>query len=260
MVTYLVNDHTAWITLASPATGNTLHQESLCLLKQYIDAARQDCGVRLIILQGQTQVFCRGMDFTKLLHQAAVEEFTTPYMDTVMALRDCEKPVLTFVDGDVLAGGMGLVCASDIVLATENASFGLSEVFFGLIPAYVLPLLLERVPFKKARYLALSARRIKADEAHTIGLVDEVIPAAQSRAKLREYRQRLLFSSPDALGLVKSYTDTLLTADLKRAMLKARIQLEKLLMDKQTITTIREFQEGGSMPWNVGSRKQEARS
>jgi polyketide biosynthesis enoyl-CoA hydratase PksH len=254
-VHYEIEKHTAFITLNTPETGNTVNCENLELIKDYIREAVTDDGVRAIVLQGKDGVFCRGMDFTMLFKPLASVHFTVPYMETVLAIHNAEKPVICLVDGEVLAGGMGLVCASDIVLCSETATFGLSEVYFGLVPAYVFPLLLERVAFKKARYLAISSRKIDAREALSIGLADDVVPSHAMKRTLKEYLQRILFSSPEAISLVKRYSDTLLEQELSSALGKARIQLESLLKNKKNLDAIKAFQAGEPLPWSMSYRK-----
>jgi enoyl-CoA hydratase/carnithine racemase len=255
LVTYSVNRHIAFITLSSPGTGNTVNHENLGLMTHYIQTACGDDDIRALVLRGSGGVFCRGMDFNVLLTGEYADGFTLPYMEAVLSIRNSPKPVIAVVDGDVLAGGMGIVCASDIVIATEHARFGLSEVFFGLIPAYVFPLLLERVSFKKARYLAISSRKINPDQAHGIGLVDEVVPRDILEKTLKGYFQRILFGSPEAISLVKTYSDNLLEKDLESALHKARRQLETLLTDKNKREAIRAFQNGEPLPWSLSYRK-----
>jgi len=255
LVMYKTEKHTAFITLNSPHTGNTVNRENLGLITHYIQMAIHDDDIRAIVLKGKDGVFCRGMDFHLVFNEPETDTFTTPYMETILAIRNAIKPVICVIDGEVLAGGIGLVCASDIVLCTETSHFGLSEVYFGLIPAYVFPLLLERIPFKKARYMAISARKIDAGEAHTIGLVDEVVPGDSLMKKVSEYLQRILFSSPDAISLVKRYSDTLCERELPKAMEKARTQLEALLQNKQNLKAIRAFQNGEKLPWSINYRK-----
>ena len=117
------------------------------------------------------------MDFKNLLknvNQGIKDEFHEPYKDVVKIIRNSTKPIIAKIDGDVLAGGMGIALACDIILATNRSLFGLSEVLFGIIPAYVFPLLLERVNYKKARFLILTSKRLNANDAMKYGIIDEI--------------------------------------------------------------------------------------
>ena len=144
-VLYDLHNHVARIKLNRPKQGNVVNEDNLGLLNQYLDDAVNDENCRVIVIEGSCGVFSRGMDFKNLLKNSGEEislEFSRPYIDGVMKIRNSPKPVIAAIDGEVLAGGMGIALSCDIVLATEQSLFGLSEVIFGLIPAYVLPFLL----------------------------------------------------------------------------------------------------------------------
>jgi enoyl-CoA hydratase/carnithine racemase len=146
---------------------------------------------------------------------------------------------------------VGLVCACDIVVATEAASFELSEVLFGLIPANVLPYLLAlRVPPQKARYLVLSSPRITASEALRLNLVDELLPSTQAaERRLREIFGRLLRSSPRALSQAKDFTAALIGKTPGQAAALARRRLLRLLRDPQALQGVKAFRDGDLPPW-----------
>lgn len=241
------------IILNNPEKGNVVNDDNLMLLKKFITEANNSDNCRVIVLRGKDKVFSRGMDFSNMIKHSdgLKEDFSRPYLDAVLAIRNSSKPVIAAIDGDVLAGGMGLMLASDIIIATKNSIFGLSEVLFGLIPALVFPLLLERVTLKKARYLILSSKRIGAEDALSIGMVDEVVEDDKFERKLKEYYKRLLYSSPDALSLVKSYSDKISDSKIEEKLDIANKQLTKLLQDKKNVDAIKDFIEGEKLPWAV---------
>jgi methylglutaconyl-CoA hydratase len=246
--------HIARIRLNRPKQGNVVNEDNLSLLFQYIEEAnrREDC--RAIVIEGSGGVFCRGLDFTNLLKHADKEidiAFSEPYVRAVMAIRNSARPVIAAVDGDVLAGGTGLAFASDILLATRRSVFGLSEVIFGLIPAYVFPFLLERVAFKKARSIVLSSKKFTAEEFYRIGIVDDLAEDDKLEKMLTGYLKRLLCSAPSALALTKSYSDRILHQDIREALKTAAMQLTSLLNNKENIKAIRGFMEGEPIEWMV---------
>lgn len=89
-------------------------------------------------------------------------------------LAESSKIIVAKVQGKVNAGGIGLVAGSDLVVADNEASFALSELLFGLLPAMVLPFLIQRVGLQRAKLLALTTQPIQAAEAQRWGLVDEI--------------------------------------------------------------------------------------
>ena len=90
---------------------------------------------------------------------------TQMYMDTLRRITLFSKVVISCVDGQVLAGGVGLVACSDLVIATSKAEFGLSEALWGLLPAMVLPYLIRKVGVQKAYFMTLTTIRISVEEA-----------------------------------------------------------------------------------------------
>jgi methylglutaconyl-CoA hydratase len=245
------------ITLNSPETGNVVNNDNLPLLHGFLEEAIASSECRVIVIQGRDGIFCRGMDFNNAVNSAKgpiSKEWSAPYKSVVTTIRNSPKPVIAKADGDVLAGGMGILLACDIILATERSIFGLSEILFGLIPAYVYPLLLDRLPFKKARFLVLSSKRMNAVEAHDHGIIDELVPDEKIEKVTKDYIKRLLFSSPEALALTKTYSDTIWNRQFSEAIDIAQEQLTGLLNNKDTIAAIEQFLDGEKPPWAVPYR------
>ena len=254
-VLYDVHSHVARITLNDPKRGNVVNLENLNRIYDLVDRAEQDDECRAIVIEGSGGVFSRGMDFGFMLDKRDKEgidaDFGAPYARCVLKIRNAVKPVIAAVDGEVVAGGTGLALACDVILATERTRFGLTEVLFGIIPAYVFPLLLERVSLKRARYLVLTSEKLSAEEARTFGIFDQVVPDDRLEKALSATLKRLLFASPDALAVVKTYSDDIFSERLTTAMEKAAHKLSTLLEDQRNTDAIKGFMEGDKMPWVV---------
>lgn len=259
-VLYEVKKNIAWLTLNKPEKGNVVNNENLPLIYQYIKEANNSSDCRVIVIQGKDGVFCRGMDFLNLIKNAKAgeikKEFTDPYKFAVKAIRNSDKPVIGAIDGEVLAGGMGLALACDIVIATERSTFGLSEVLFGIIPAFVFPFLLERVSYKRARYLVLSSKKISSQEAYYFGIVDEVVSEDKLTKNIKNVIKRLLYSSPDALSLTKKYSEILTNNKIDEAIEYAQKQLTDLLNIEKNINVIKSFIEGEKPEWAISYTNQ----
>lgn len=254
-VLYELNSYVGWITLNVPERGNVVNNDNLPLIKKFIDESNNNPECRVIVLQGRDGVFSRGMDFMNLIRNSKggeiKSEFTDPYKEAVLAIRNSDKPVIGVIDGDVLAGGMGLALSCDIVISTQRSVFGLSEVLFGIIPAFVYPFLLERVSYKQARYMVLSSKRFNANDALRMGLIDELVEEDKLNKTVKDTIKRILFSSPDALALVKRYSDKLTDNKIVDAVNYAQKQLTELLNVEKNVNTIKAFTEGESAPWVV---------
>jgi enoyl-CoA hydratase/carnithine racemase len=252
-VLYEVHSHVARITLNNPEKGNVVNLDNLDLLYDCIERAEADGDCRAIVIEGCDGVFSRGMDFGYMLDKAGREgidvDFGAPYARAVLKIRESKLPVIAAVDGEVVAGGTGLALAADIVIATERSVFGLTEVLFGIIPAYVFPLLLERVSLKRARYLVLTSEKLTAADAVTFGLFDQVVPDDRLEKALTGTLKRLLFASPEALATVKTYSDGIFRKKMDDAMKRAALQLSSLLADRRNTDAITAFMAGDKMPW-----------
>lgn len=251
----------SFITLNNPQNGNAVNNDNLPLLFDHIKESIDSDECRIIVIQGKDKVFCRGMDFKNLIKNTDFNakiknEFTDPYKNVVKIIRNSPKPVIAAIDGDVLAGGMGIALSCDIILSTKSSIFGLSEVLFGIIPAYVFPVLLERVSYKRARYMILSSKRFTAQEAYEFGMVDNIADDDKLDKTLKNYLKRLLYSSPNALALTKEYSDKLSDNDIDRSLDIAQKQLTELLNNKDNINTIKLFLEGEKPKWAVSYKSE----
>jgi methylglutaconyl-CoA hydratase len=117
----------------------------------------------------------------------------------------CPKPVVARVQGAALGGGFGLVCACDVAIGADNASFAVSEARFGILPATIGPYLVNAVGKRQARRLALTTTRIRADEALAIGLLHRVVEAEALDAAVDETVDELLAGGPNAQREIKAY-------------------------------------------------------
>jgi enoyl-CoA hydratase/carnithine racemase len=200
----------------------------------------------MLTLRGGRDVFCEGMDFAELASGACEREGIELYASVLEALRNHPLPVIAVVEGRAMAGGVGLVAACDAVLASDRATFTLSELLFGLIPAVVLPFLLERVPAQKARLWAMTARTLSAHEAREIGLVDDVGPPEQVQRTLHSWTRRLARSKPAAVASWKSLTARLAITGLAAATAVGVARMA----DPEVRSAVRQFVEEGVAPWH----------
>jgi polyketide biosynthesis enoyl-CoA hydratase PksH len=154
--------------------------------------------------------------------------------------------VVSVARGRVNAGGIGFLCASDIVLADRSITCGLSELLFGLFPAMVLPFLIRRVGLQKANYLTLMTRPIGVDEALSNGLVDAVEDDAQ--ALLRKHLLRLRRLSKPAIARYKSYLAQL-TGEPERSREAALAANRDLFRNPEIQRNIHRYVTEAKFPW-----------
>jgi enoyl-CoA hydratase len=149
------------------------------VLRGMLDALRSPGAARVVLVTSAGEkVFCSGADLVAMAPNATgleVHEGRGLLREVVLEMRDCPLPVVASVQGLCLAGGVGLVLGCDIVVASDNAAFGLPEVDLGLWPFMVSALLGRHVSPKRAMEMMLSARRVPAREALEMGLISRVV-------------------------------------------------------------------------------------
>jgi methylglutaconyl-CoA hydratase len=136
-------------------------------------------------------------------------------------VHSCSKPVIARVQGDAFGGGVGLVAACDLVIASDNVSFGLSEVRLGIVAATISPHLVRAMgPRQAARYM-LTAEKFSAAQAKTLGLVHELVAAEGLDLETERQARVLLAASPDALAATKRLLADVVEAPMDDVLLAA---------------------------------------
>lgn len=250
VVEYQISSGVAEITLSSPENGNALNLSLLKQLSQCVKQAIVDESCRVIVISAVGADFCKGLDLECTFAQdgGSHPELFKTLRDCLTLIYSSSKPVIACVEGNVTAGGVGLVAACDLVLATENVVFMVSEVILGLIPAVIAPFILRRLTPARLRYMTLSTRGINALEAREFGLVDEVATAGMSLTLDRQL-QRLFRSCPRAIAQSKLYLEQLEANDLREQTDIALNQIISWLEQPHIVEAVRTFTEGFSPPW-----------
>jgi len=199
-VLYEKKDAIAYVTLNRPKVLNALSQRTWEDLRAAFEDARDDAAVRGVILTGAgDKAFIAGADISELAHVTSVEaEKSSSYGQEVLNLvENLGKPVIAAINGYALGGGCETAMACTIRIAVENAKFGQPEVTLGLIPGGGGTQRLPRLVGKgRALQLILSGGMINAQEAYRIGLVNEVVPAAQLITRAEAILNQIFRNAP----------------------------------------------------------------
>lgn len=200
------------ITLNRPGKRNALSRALIAELAEALDSAAADGALRAVVLAAEGPVFCAGMDLAEMQDRAGQpgaeglwRDDTRVYRDLVVRLLTLPVPTLAVVQGPVLAGGVGLVLACDLVLAAEPAFFALPEPKRGITAAIVTPLLTYRIGAGPAGYFLLAGRNVSALDAHRFGLCHEVVPTEDLAPRQQEMIESILTGSPAALKITKEH-------------------------------------------------------
>jgi enoyl-CoA hydratase len=166
------------VTLNRPRVMNAINSALVGELRQAIDEFEADAKIAVIILTGSERVFASGADVTELRSISFPDSYLRDIFAGIDRLGEVRKPTIAAVAGYVLGGGCELAMACDLIIAADNAKFGLPEVSLGIIPGFGGTQRLTRFVGKaKAMDLVLTGRMMDAAEAERTGLVSRVVPA-----------------------------------------------------------------------------------
>lgn len=234
---------------------NSITPEFLNELNEVLHQVERDNACKIVILQGQAGIFCTGMDLDAAVSreeaqgtpsQPMTDLSSGGYMQTLRRLSLISRVIVSNVDGQVMAGGVGIAAASDLVIATPRSQFSLSEALWGLMPSMVIPYLIRRVGFQKAYRMTLTTMPVPAAEARDYGLVDEL--TENPPETLRQFQQRLLKLETSTIGNIKSYFRKmwLVTEELENM---AAAETARLMSEPAVRENISNFVKYKKFPW-----------
>ena len=219
----------ARITLSQPEVRNAFSDEVIA----EITAAFLEVGnrpeVRAVVLAAQGPAFCAGAnlnwmrrmaDYTRAENVADAGKLA----EMLRVIYECPKPTIARVQGDVYAGGMGLVAACDMAVSVDTAGFCLSEVKLGLIPATISPYVIRAMGARAAHRYFLTAERFDAPEALRIGFVHALVSADALDAKVDELLKALTSASPNAVRACKKLVLDVAERDINAGLIAATVE------------------------------------
>ncbi len=232
--------HMARVVLSRPEVRNAFNSVLIQELAEAFAELSRDTRVRCIVLAGDGPAFCAGGDLNWMRQMAdytreqniADASKLAGMLKTIYA---CPKPTIAAIHGDVFAGGMGLVSACDIAVSVDGATFCLSEVKLGLIPATISPYVIRAMGPRAAHRYFLTAERFDAAEALRIGFVHEVVPPELLSLRVEAIAQALVGAGPAALAACKR---------LLHDVAEREIEAELVAMTVKGIADIRASDEG----------------
>ncbi len=198
----------ARVTLNRPEVRNAFNEGLIAELTTAFTTLGARTDLRAIVLAAEGKAFCAGADLNWMKAMAGYSwdenhADATRLADMLWALYSCPLPVIARVQGDVYAGGVGLVACADIVVAVDTAGFCLSEAKLGLLPATIGPYVVKALGEQASRRYFITAERFSAADAQRLGLVHEVVAADALDAKVAELTTALAANGPAAVRACK---------------------------------------------------------
>jgi len=194
---------------------NALPSEGWAHLARTIRALGEDEKVRVVVLGGTGRGFCAGVDIKELARDGSlITKVNRGCYDSFAAVYDCPVPVIAAVHGFCLGGGIGLAGSSDIVIASEDATFGLPEIDRGAMGAATH--LMRMFPVQKVRRMFFTGQPITAAEAYRLGALESVVKREEVLPAARALAENIAAKSPRAVRLAKWALNGIDTIDIKK--------------------------------------------
>jgi methylglutaconyl-CoA hydratase len=209
------------VTLNRPDVHNAFNQTMLQELIDVLEAAAEQ-DVRMVVLTGSGKSFCAGADLNwmrEVVHFTYEKNLASSRKVSACfsSLYSFPRPTVAMVNGAAIGGGVGLVAACDIAIASSTARFSLSEVTLGLVPACISPYVLKKIGEGGCRELFLSGERFDAQKAKELRLVNRVVEPDILPAAVESMVTRLLAGGPEAQRTVKELLTKVSEMDLEGA-------------------------------------------
>lgn len=201
----------AAVTLNRPKVNNAYNAELVSALGEVFASLQNNPALRLVVIRGNGPHFQAGADLNWLREVGAMDEqdnlaTSTATATLVRALDDFPIPTMALIHGACIGGGTGIACACDIVLASEDAVFAITEARWGAIASIIFPHLNAAIGVRNVRRYALTGEKFNAEKAQTMGLVHEVVPVGELDARAAPIIDNILRCGPNAVSASKYWS------------------------------------------------------
>lgn len=245
-------DRAFWITINRPEKRNAINADVVAGIAAGYRAAHDDADVRVIVLTGAgDKAFCAGADLANT-GSAFAQDFSKPnvdYADLLRLSQNATKPAIARINGTCMAGGMGLLCMTDMAVAADHALFGLPEVKVGVFPMQVMSLLQSIAPRRLIAEWSLTGEPFDAHAAQAAGLLNYVVPAAELDAKIDWLVGRIIDKSPTAIRRGKYAMRAIASMSFDESIAYTESQIVLLSMTEDAKEGLTAFAEKRKPSW-----------
>ena len=223
-------------------------------LTEALETSARDDATRVVLLASEGSHFCAGGDLGWMKSQFGADRDSKirearRLAGMLKTLNNLPKPVIVRVQGDAYGGGLGLMAAADIVVASDNARFALSETRLGLIPAVIGPFIIAKIGGARVREIFITGSRMDATRARNLGLVSQVVPADELDAVVRQEIDTALKASPEAMSRAKQLCRKITAANLDAQIESAITALADCWDNEETQAGLKAFFDKSPPPW-----------
>ncbi len=237
-----------WIIINREERRNAMNADVIARISQGISEAVDSGEVRAIVLTGAgDKAFCAGADLTKGVKGFAFDvDFSRPrhyIVQLFKQLLDCPLPVIARVNGHVMAGGFGLLCACDMAIAADDIRIGTTESKIGLTPMMILPYMIRSLPPRKLQEMCITGEQFTAADGLEWGLFNYLAPRAELDEKTDWLLSRVVDKSPTAIRLGKQAFAAMRDMSLPQALEYAQSMVPVMSSTQDAAEGLAAFQE-----------------
>jgi enoyl-CoA hydratase/carnithine racemase len=243
-----------WITINRKARRNAVNEAVITAIGGGIEQACADDAVRAIVLTGAGEkAFCAGADLQKNTQGGAFEvDYSRPrhyFVDLFKQMQTCPLPLVARVNGHVMAGGFGLLCACDMAVAADDIRFGTPESRVGLAPMMILPYMMRLIPPRRLQEMAITGEHFTAAEALEWGIVNYAVPRGELDQRLDWLLGRITNKSPTSIRLFKQAFNAMRDMSLNEGLEYAQAMVPVMSGTADAAEGISAFQEKRQPDW-----------
>ena len=253
-----IEQHVATVTLNRPEIRNAFNDEMIAELTHAFKTLGNDEQVRVIVLAAAGKAFCAGADLNWMRAMAdySYEENLADADKLAQMLKtiyECPKPTIAAVQGDVYAGGMGLVAVCDVAIAVRIANFCLSEVRLGLAPATISPYVIKALGARASQRYFLSAEVFDAKKARQLGFVHERVSEESLDDAVAVFCDKVVKNSPDAVKTCKRLLHEVTGAPITDELIAATVKgIADIRSSEQGKEGVQAFLQRRKPDWLIG--------
>jgi methylglutaconyl-CoA hydratase len=238
----------ATITLDRPEQRNALSVDLVNSLGDHLSEAQRTGGTRVVVLTNSGPAFCAGADLKRGTSPAVAEARWT-LAEIFRLITDGARPVIAKIAGHCMGGGVGLAAACDLSVAADDVQFGFTEVRRGVAPAIISVICLAKLRRADAAELFLTGRKISADHAARVGLINLAVPRAGLEAATSELTGDVLAGAPGALAAAKRLLREVPGMEREAAFAWTSQLSAKLFASDEAVAGMAAFRDKSDPPW-----------
>lgn len=219
-----------WITINREERRNAINEDVIRRIRNGIEQANEAGDIRAIVLTGAgDKAFCAGADLQKNVKGGAFDvDFSRPrhyIVDLFKTIQESPIPLIARVNGHVMAGGFGILCACDMAIAADDIRIGTTESRIGVTPMMILPFMLRVLPPRRLQEMCITGEQFTAKDALDWGVVNYVVPRGELDAKLDWLLSRVTDKSPTAIRLGKQAFNAMRDMSLRESLEYAQVMV-----------------------------------